>query len=242
MCYNRLMSKTLFLSIVAAFAVFLSSCATQVTGILQADGSAGLDISAALQPRIAALVNGFSMAAGMAPGTPLLDASAVSASLSAAAGIESAQLSNSSPVAIGGHISVSQIGSFLASGNTDFITFTQEPSGGGRFTAALNRSNAGEVLNMVSPDVVSYLSALMAPIATGEVMSRDDYMSIVASVYGQEVAVEMENTTIRISIDFPGTVTGAKGGTFSGKKVQFDIPLLDVLVMEEPLSYEASWR
>ena len=34
----------------------------------------------------------------------------------------------------------------------------------------------------------------------------------------------------------------SKGGAFSGRKAEFEIPLIDLLVLEAPLSYEVTWR
>jgi len=37
-------------------------------------------------------------------------------------------------------------------------------------------------------------------------------------------------------------VQSVRGGTFSGRRAEFSIPLVDILVMETPLSYEVVWR
>jgi hypothetical protein len=52
----------------------------------------------------------------------------------------------------------------------------------------------------------------------------------------------MATATVRAVIDFPGPVQSAQGGTFSGRRAEFNIPLLDILVLETPLSYEIRWR
>jgi hypothetical protein len=82
----------------------------------------------------------------------------------------------------------------------------------------------------------------MAPLATGEVLSRAEYLDLVASVYGRPVADEIAGGRIRASIDFPGPVGAVRGGTFSGKRAEFDIPLLDLLVLEQPLNCEVTWN
>jgi hypothetical protein len=43
-------------------------------------------------------------------------------------------------------------------------------------------------------------------------------------------------------VEFPGVLLSVKGGGFSGNKAEFTIPLVDLLVLEQPLSYEAVWR
>jgi len=190
---------------------------------------------------MSALIMGFAAAAGIAPGTAILDGPAIAVSMAAAPGIASVSLSNTSPVSIEGQIQASHVGELLAGGGTDFITFEQT-AGGGRFTASLDRDSGRAILALISPDITNYLAALMAPVATGEVMTRDEYLFLVGMVYGGGIAEEISNATIRAWIDFPGPIQSARGGTFSGRRAEFVIPLLDILVLETPLSYEVVWR
>jgi hypothetical protein len=87
-----------------------------------------------------------------------------------------------------------------------------------------------------------YLSALMAPIATGEALTKPEYLALVTSVYGKAIADEISSSSIRASVNFPGAIQRIKGGTYSGRRADFDIPLLDILVLETPLSYEVVWK
>ncbi|MCL2191462.1 MAG: hypothetical protein FWB79_05695 [Treponema sp.] len=219
-----------------------SSCATQVGGSLRSDGGADLGVFGALEPRMAALITGFAAAAGIAPGTAILDGAAIAESMAAAPGIASVSLGNTSPVSIEGRVLVSHIGDFLYGGGAGFITFEPAAGGGGRFTASLDLDSGRDVLALISPDIANYLAALMAPVATGEVMSRDDYLFLVGAVYGTGIAEEISGATIRAWIDFPGPIQSVRGGTFSGSRAEFAIPLLDVLVLETPLHYEVVWR
>jgi len=191
---------------------------------------------------MAALIMGFAAAAGIAPGTAILDGSAISASMAEAPGIASVVLGNTSAVSIEGQVRVSHIGDLLDAGGADFITFEQRAGGGGRFTASLDLNSGRNILALISPDITNYLAALMAPVATGEVMTRDDYLFLVGAVYGPGIAEEISGAMIRAWIDFPGPIQSVRGGTFSGRRAEFAIPLLDVLVLETPLSYEVIWR
>jgi len=82
----------------------------------------------------------------------------------------------------------------------------------------------------------------MAPVATGEVMTRAEYLTFVASIYGKDIADEIASSSIRASVDFPGVIQRVKGGTFTGRRAEFEIPLPDILVLEKPLSYEVVWK
>jgi hypothetical protein len=82
----------------------------------------------------------------------------------------------------------------------------------------------------------------MAPAATGEPLSKVEYLDLVGSFYGKALADEIAAARITISIGFPGTVSSVKGGSFSGTQARFNIPLVDLLVLENPLEYEVVWR
>ena len=248
-----------------AFLLFFASCAAQINGSLKGDGQADLQIRAALEPRMTALIGGLAAASGSArTGAPILDGPAIAASMSAAPGIASVSFKNTTPSAIEGPIKIARIGDFLAPGmaagkaagassrpkKPAFIDFEQNARGGssggaasgGRCAINLSLDSGPEILSLISPEISDYLAALMAPLATGEALTKAEYLALIGSVYGRAIADEIARAFIRASIDFPGPVQSAKGGTFSGRSVDFAIPLLDIFVLETPLSYEVVWR
>ena len=230
-------------SVVCLF--FCLSCAARVSGSLLADGKADINVYAALEPRITMLLGTLAAASGMAQqGAPLINGPSVSASMSAAPGVASASLVNKTPSSIEGPVKISQISDFLAHGKEQgFISFEQgTPSKDGKCAVNLSRDFGKEILGLLSPEIGVYLEALMAPLATGEKLAKTEYLTLVASVYGKGIADEISQAAIQISIDFPGQVRSVRGGTFSGKKAEFSIPLLDLLVLETPLNYEVAWR
>jgi hypothetical protein len=105
----------------------------------------------------------------------------------------------------------------------------------------MSRDSAPELISRFSQEVNDYLSALMAPAVTGETITRREYLDLVASIYGRPLADEISAARIQGQIDFPRPVKAVHGGTFTGRQVIFDIPLLDILVLEQPLRYEVSW-
>ena len=247
------MKRTRIMCFFVLFPLFFASCAARISGSLQANGQADLNIYAALEPRMAALIASFANAGSPVPGgqsgAPILNGPAISASMSSAPGVASVSFKNTTPAAIEGPVKVSRIGDFLAGGKTSgFISFEQqppksgEPSGGGRCVISLSLDSGPDILALISPDIGDYLSALMAPLATGEALTKTEYLALVRSVYSAGIANEIANASIRASIDFPGQVQSVRGGTFSGRRADFNIPLLDLLVLETPLSYEVTWR
>jgi len=240
-----------FLLVFTLFAC--TSCASQMSGSLKEDGQADLQIRAALEPRMTALIGRLSAASGVSqPDAPVLNGPAITASMSSAPGVASVSFKNTAPAAIEGPVKITRIGDFLAPGmaaaaaaggakKAGFINFEQNAPGG-KCTINLNLDSGPEILTLISPEISDYLSALMAPLATGEALTRAEYLILVSSVYGRGIADEISKSLIRASIDFPGTIQSVQGGTFTGKRADFAIPLLDIFVLETPLSFEVIWR
>jgi hypothetical protein len=236
------------LSLLAVFTVFVS-CSGRISGQLVQDGSGTLQIQAGLEPNMITLLRNLRDANG-GQGGPVLDAAALNRSLQAAPGIASSALHNSGQEKINGSVRVSNIGDLLNRGTARFVTYTV-PSGAvpGKLAIHLDRNNAPQVLKQLSPEAEYYLSLLLAPAATGEAISKAEYLEQVELVYsmikgvdGKTLAAEIAASRINAAITLPGTVKSVKGGTYSGREARFDIPLTDVLVLEKALDYEITWQ
>jgi hypothetical protein len=233
--------------ITAALLLAFPSCASQINGSLMGDGQADLQIQAELKPKITALIGRFAALSGaVQPGAPLLDGPSVAASMKQAPGIASVSFVNKTPSSIEGPVKVSRISDLLASGGAGaggFIKFEQKNSAGeGYCSVSLSLEYGPKILSLISPEIGMYLNALMAPLASGEKMTKKEYLDTVASFYGKDIADEISSGVIKVSFTFPGTIQRIKGGTFTGRKADFQIPLLDVLVLETPLNYEVVWK
>jgi hypothetical protein len=233
---------------------FLSNCSGRINGNLRRDGSAELSLEIRLEPRMSALIRSLSALSGSTTAEkdmPIINAAAIAKSMAAAPGIESVNLQNRNSSSIAGTVRIARIDEFLAlpdaiaAGNTAgkrFITYIPvNPPGDSRLLIALDRNTAPLVLTMISADIRDYLSALMAPAATGESLSRAEYLKLVSDFYGQALADEIAAAGITVSIGFPGQIRAVKGGTFTGTQARFDLPLAELLVLENPLEYEVVW-
>jgi hypothetical protein len=231
-----------------ALVIIFSSCSARIEGSLKQGGSADLAIKTSLEPSMTSLIKKFQSWAGSpGPVELILDGPAIGKSMATAPGIASVSLKNTTPAAIEGTVGISKAGDFLAIGEKKFVTYTDTTDAAGnarptgRLVIALDLQAAPEVLALLSPDVVYYLDALMAPAATGEVISRREYLNLVSSLYGKPIADEIQNAKIAASLNLPGPITFIHGGTAAGARADFEVPLLDLLVLDIPIFYEVRW-
>jgi hypothetical protein len=228
-----------FLIFFPFLAVFLS-CSARIDGVVVAGGAAEINVRASLGPRTVGLVQSLRSFMGDTRNTPTLDGGAISRSLSAASGIKSASLKNTSTEALEGTIAISNVGDFLLSEKDMFIAYSEGPASSS-ITVVLDRNSAPLLVSRFSPEVEEYLSALMAPVVLGEYMSSGEYLTLISMIYGRPLADEIAEARIKVSIEFPRPVTSVSGGSSSGRRAEFDIPLLDILVLEKPVRYEVKW-
>ncbi|MDR2964921.1 MAG: hypothetical protein LBU88_04015 [Treponema sp.] len=233
--------KRLFFICLFSTLLFSFSCSARINGSLSADGSASISINASLGTRITTLIRTIAAAGGQTGGG-VLDGEVITRSMSGAPGITSASFRNTSPSAIEGTVRISQIGDFLSgTGSGGFVVFEQGSSGG-RCVININRTNGPGIIKLLSPDIDMILNALMAPIVTEDTMTKTEYLEIIEVFYSKAISDEIASSRIRASIDFPGTITSVRGGTYSGRRAEFDIALVDLLVLENPVNLEVRWR
>jgi len=228
--------------LLAIFPLF--SCATRIDGAIAESGKSQLYVDTSFKPGITALVRMLAAAGGQQGGL-ILDGQAISKSLSdSSSGNVSASLKNTSPSAIEGNLNIENINRFLFSvyGESERFVEFEQGKNGGKCKFYIDLSGGPEVLNLVSPEIAAYLNVLMAPVATGEEMTKTEYLALVSSIFSKAISDEIASSKIHISVGFPGQVTSAAGGKFTGKTAEFDIPLLDILVLETPLTYEVNWK
>jgi hypothetical protein len=217
------------------------SCSGKITGQLVQDGSGSLQLQAGLEPNMVSLMNSLRQYMGGQNG-PLVSAAAINRSLQAAPGIASSALRNNGQEKIDGTIKVSRIGDLLNAGAAQFVKYeTANGGASGKLSFTVNRSGAPKLLAQISPEALDYLSALMAPAATGESITKAKYLDLVESVYGKGLATEISTSKITAAITMPAAVKSVKGGTFEGREARFDIPLVDLLVLEKALDYQITW-
>jgi hypothetical protein len=236
--------------IFAALAACIS-CSTRLNCEIHGDGRADMVLNSALLPAMNGLLKNLAARSGGENDAPVLDASLINKALARMTGIESAALRNTAENNMDGRIVISNIGLFFnhaadavskqnAIKQIPLAVWEQTPYGGS-FKAAINRDTGQQLLSLLTPELVDYLSALMAPIATGEIIDKAAYLELVSSVYGKTIAAELPRAELLLAIDFPGPVEYISGGAYRGNHTEFKLPLLDLLVLDKAVVYEVRW-
>jgi hypothetical protein len=191
---------------------------------------------------MARLIRSLSGKLGDSPVENSLDGPAIAESMKQAPGVSSVSFHNIDPTTIEGNLNIETVEEFLSPSSlpeaAHLIRYTQ----GRLLSIYLDRASGPELLGALSPDVADYLSAIMAPVSTGERLGREEYLELVSSVYGAEISREIATARIQAALEVPGLITRVEGGSFTGREARFDIPLLELLVLEKPLTYEIEWR
>jgi len=244
-CYfNMTSNKQLSVLFLLPLLLVFSSCSTMIDGMVREGGAADVALETAMEPRATAVIRSIKAFIGAPADAPILDGAAMSASMAAAPGVRAVSLTNTSPTALNGSVSISNVADFLIAGDAhgQFITFTEGPAAGtSSITVNLDRASAPALISRLSPELEGQLSALMAPVILGETMTRQAYLNMISMIYGRAFADEIAAARIRASVEFPRRITAIHGGTAAGNRAEFDIALVDLLVMEQPLRYEISW-
>ncbi len=90
-----------------------------------------------------------------------------------------------------------------------------------------------------------YVDLFMAPAFTGETMTGEEYVALIGSVYGKDMADEIASAQMDLTLTAPKGCTisscSLEDAKLSGRRARFSIPLLDLLVMNEEQSYRINW-
>ncbi len=201
------MKRTIFTAlklIFASFALMLlcASCTSEISLELKKDGSVDVQFSGVAGTAFATMINSVSGMSGngSATGTVIFDTKEIEYEMS----------SNG----------FSQVKAVSKKGADLTVTMTDKNGKSALFTSGVVSVKDGKLNASLSPQslvkfykaadsqTVMFLDMLLAPIFNDEVMTQEEYLEVLASFYGDEIADEMKNSSFRITLKNPdGTKT-----------------------------------
>ena len=125
----------------------------------------------------------------------------------------------------------------------------------------LTEETIAKIVAALPQELFEYADLLMAPALTGERMTEDEYLSLIAAAYGPQATADLKSCSFAIAVQCPGEVIassarefadGSLGGASSpaagvdaaasGAEARFAIPAVKVLALSCPLQLEARWK
>ncbi|MDC7233688.1 MAG: hypothetical protein PQJ58_10685 [Spirochaetales bacterium] len=74
-------------------------------------------------------------------------------------------------------------------------------------------------------------------------LSAADYLDMMEFALGEESRMGIQNSSLSITVKVAGTILKQEGGeTLDASTVRFEIPLLDILILDKTLGYSLSYR
>lgn len=96
-----------------------------------------------------------------------------------------------------------------------------------KLSISLNKTNLLEFYSNLPQDLQTSLDLFMSPTFTGEKMTNEEYIELIAEVYGQELADEFSAATLKITVESPA---GSKN---------YSIKLVEILNIKDELIFSA---
>jgi hypothetical protein len=104
----------------------------------------------------------------------------------------------------------------------------------------LDRGNFGQVASFL-PMQNNPIFRILGP-EENEGMTEEEYLEMMAFMLGAKGPPAIKASFVELEVDVEGEVIEQTGGRIEGKTVMFRIPLLDILLLDEPLDYSIIFR
>lgn len=161
------------------------------------------------------------------PSAPLFDADTIASQLRGS-GMQNARVKTPTGTSLAVSASIPS-DSKNAVSSSGLVTYDNNSN---KMTLTLSPSALTALYTSLPETMQSYIDLFMAPAFSGESMTADDYIELVASVYGRPLADEVAAAQVSISLYPPA-------GTGTEKKIS--VPLTDILTAQNPLVYSVQW-
>ena len=201
--------------------LLFASCTSAIELHANDDGSVNILYDAAFDSAFIEIMQSLSGESGQ----PLFDADET-ASQFRAAGIKDVRVASPANTSLGialrlpkeGNDPVSRSGCISRSGHSLSIT--------------VSPASCATLYKLLPDTLQSYIDLFMAPVFLGEAMSQNEYLDLIASVYGEALADEAARAKIKISFFAPNGEKAIK---------TIECPLTDLLTAAKPLVFSAAW-
>lgn len=208
------MKKIIFLCLLSF--VLFASCTTQIELELKKDGSVTASFSGTTGQGFEKLIRSTQ---GIKEGQVLFDTKEIKQELTAS-GLSGVQVESKT----GKDLSIKMTD---AKRNSNFFTSGLVTLKNNRLVINLNKNSMKKFYNLSDPQIVLYLDMLLSPVFNDEEMSVVEYEEIISSFYGKDVAKEISETKVLLTIKNP-----------DGTKARHSVSLVELLTLNKSLQLE----
>ncbi len=228
--------------------VLLSSCTMKNSVLLEKDGSGNLSFELDMAPYLGDVIEQVqTLMDGEVPdtGDSFFDLEAIREGFASNEDVVLEDLDSPHKLSLNGSFSFKTVESMLqkmdkGSAGEKMISFSR--SGGvSRMDLVLNR----ETVNRLMTENEAFRNPLVESFgpASTEGMNRSDYLDMMEFAMGEESRRGISDSRLTVTVRTDGMISEQKGGTrVNENTVRFDIPLLDLLMLEKELHYSLSYK
>ncbi len=123
------------------------------------------------------------------------------------------------------------------------INLTVEKSGVKKVTFCLNKENFKSLTALI-PEEAQSLVSLFAP--PGYDVDPDEYLEVLKLnfiEYSPEyIGEKIKDSKFSFKVNFGGQLISHKGGIQKGNSLTVEVPLLDILILKDPIEFEARFK
>ncbi|MBN1241618.1 MAG: hypothetical protein JXA15_02800 [Spirochaetales bacterium] len=230
-------SAARFLPLLAALS--LSACAASMNISLRNDLSAGVTVRVELPDEVASKIG---QLRGDPPGAelPLIDPALVRAG----AEDNGVRVVEARPLGDRVFRGIFEVADLADLGRRSLGAVSVSSSAkGGSLSVGIDRSNAAELFALF-PGIDPYLiEALSPPALDGSDLTMAEYREMLGALLGTKSLPALDAAEVDLVVELPGTpvAAGTAGFTLSGRSAKASIKLLDLLVLETPITLKVSW-
>lgn len=207
------MKKQIYLALVFIASLFLTSCTSEILLKQNKDGTINVKFSSVAGEAFVKMVKA---AASDDDGNVLIDEKAITKELENS-GFVNVEIEKKNVIDINAQMDDFFGNSILI--NSGLINSTQDD-----FSANITTDKFVDFYNKADDDLVSILDMFLAPVFNDEQMSESEYIELLASFYGNEVANEIKNSKLKITLE-----------SASGKKSSKVVSLAALFTLQNPV-------
>ena len=203
-----------------ALFVLCASCTSEITLELKKDGSVQIEFSGAAEKALAALLNS---ASGItetenAQQTVIFDTKEIEYEMGTNGFSNVKAVSKNGP-----DLTVSMTDK---NGKSALFTSGVVTIKNGKLNATLSPQNLVKFYNSADSQTVQFLDMLLSPVFNDEKISQEEYLEVLASFYGEDIAEEIKASKFKITLKNP-----------DGTQTVQSIPFVKLLTLDEIIRF-----